>query len=51
LPIFKNNNNLSGGSFKDKIRTVKTFLEFNDIELSPKKIQSKGKVSEICIKT
>jgi hypothetical protein len=36
--IFLLNNNLSGATFKSKIMTVKTFLEYNDIEISPKKI-------------
>ena len=37
----KNNYNLSSVTFRDKIVTVKTFLEFNDIELSPKKFKLK----------
>ncbi|MGZ5470828.1 MAG: hypothetical protein ACXWE0_04080, partial [Nitrososphaeraceae archaeon] len=35
--FLKNNYNSSSTAFKDKIITVKTFLEYNDIELSPKK--------------
>ena len=39
--FLKNNYNLSSTAFRDKIITVKTFLEFNDIELSPKKFKLK----------
>ena len=39
--FLKNNYNLSNSTFRDKIITVKTFLEFNDIELSPKKFKLK----------
>jgi integrase len=39
--IFLLNNNLSGATFKSKIMTVKTFLEYNDIEISPKKFKLK----------
>jgi integrase len=37
----KNNSNLSNSAFKDKIITAKTFLEFNDIEINPKKFKLK----------
>jgi integrase len=37
----KNNSNLSNSTFRDKIITAKTFLEFNDIELSPRKFKLK----------
>lgn len=37
----KNNSKLSNSTFKDKIMTAKTFLEFNDIEFSPKKFKLK----------
>jgi integrase len=37
----KNNSNLSNSAFRDKIITAKTFLEFNDIEISPKKFKLK----------
>ena len=37
----KNNSNLSNSTFRDRILTVKTFLEFNDIELSPRKFKLK----------
>ncbi|MGZ5501815.1 MAG: tyrosine-type recombinase/integrase, partial [Nitrososphaeraceae archaeon] len=39
--FLKNNYNSSSTAFKDKIITVKTFLEYNDIELSPKKFKLK----------
>jgi integrase len=39
--IFLLNNNLSGATFKSKIMTVKTFLEYNDIEIAPKKFKLK----------
>lgn len=35
--FLQNNYNLSSVSFRDKIITVKTFLEYNDIEISPRK--------------
>ena len=37
----KKNSNLSNSTFRDRILTVKTFLEFNDIELSPRKFKLK----------
>ena len=39
--FLKNNYNLSSSTFRDKIITAKTFLEFNDIEISPKKFKLK----------
>ena len=39
--FLQNNYNLSSITFRDKIITVKTFLEYNDIELSPKKFKLK----------
>jgi integrase len=39
--FLKNNYNLSNSTFRDKIITAKTFLEFNDIEISPKKFKLK----------
>ena len=39
--IFLQNNNLSGATFKSKIMTIKTFLEYNDIEISPRKFKLK----------
>ena len=41
--FLKNNYNLSNSTFRDKIITVKTFLEYNDIELSPRKFKLKVK--------
>ena len=35
--FLQNNYNLSSVSFRDKIITVKTVLEYNDIEISPRK--------------
>jgi integrase len=37
----KNNSNLSNSSFRDKIITAKTFFEFNDLEISPRKFKLK----------
>jgi integrase len=37
----KSNSNLSNSAFRDKIITTKTFLEYNDIEISPKKFKLK----------
>ena len=39
--FLQNNYNLSSVSFRDKIITVKTFLEYNDIEISPRKFKLK----------
>ena len=39
--FIQNNYNVSSITFRDKITTVKTFLEFNDIELSPRKFKVK----------
>ena len=39
--FIQNNYNVSSITFRDKITTVKTFLEFNDIELSPRKFKLK----------
>ena len=39
--FLKNNYNLYSSTFRDKIITAKTFLEFNDIEISPKKFKLK----------
>ena len=40
--IFLHNNcNIGSITFRDKIITVKTFLEFNDIEISPRKFKLK----------
>jgi integrase len=40
--FFLNNNcNLSSVTFRDKIATVKTFMEYNDIEISPRKFKLK----------
>jgi len=39
--FLQNNYNLSSVSFRDKIVTVKTFFEYNDIEISPRKFKLK----------
>ena len=39
--FLQNNYNFSSVTIRDKIITVKTFLEYNDIELSPKKFKLK----------
>ena len=39
--FLQNNYNLSSVTFRDKIITVKTFLEYNDIEISPRKFKLK----------
>lgn len=39
--FLQNNYNLSGATFKSKIITVKIFLEYNDIEISPRKFKLK----------
>ncbi|MGE5633599.1 MAG: tyrosine-type recombinase/integrase [Deltaproteobacteria bacterium] len=41
--FLQNNYNLSSVTFRDKIITVKTFLEYNDIEISPRKFKLKVK--------
>jgi integrase len=39
--FLQNNYNISTITFRDKITTVKTFLEYNDIEISPRKFKVK----------
>jgi integrase len=39
--FLQNNYNLSGITFRDKITTIKTFFEYNDIEISPRKFKVK----------
>ena len=41
--FLQNNYNLSSVTFRDKIITVKTFFEYNDIEISPRKFKLKVK--------
>jgi len=48
--FLKNNGNLSGVTFRDKIITVKTFLEYNDIEISPKKFKIKVRFPKSVLK-
>ena len=45
--FLKNNYNLSNTTLRDKIITAKTFLEFNDIELNPKKFKLKVRFPKI----
>ena len=46
----KNNSNLSNSAFRDKIITAKTFLEFNDIEINPKKFKLKVRYPKAVIR-
>src|SRR5215204_6645136 len=39
--FLQDNRNLSSISFREKIITVKTFLEYNDIEITPRKFKLK----------
>ena len=39
--FIQNNYNISSITFRDKITTVKTFFEYNDIEISPRKFKVK----------
>ena len=48
--FLKNNGNLSGVTFRDKIITVKTFLEYNDIEISPRKFKIKVRFPKSVLK-
>ena len=48
--FLKNNWNLSAVTFRDKIITVKTFLEYNDIEISPRKFKLKVRFPKSVIK-
>ncbi|HEX5186163.1 MAG TPA: site-specific integrase [Nitrososphaeraceae archaeon] len=42
--FLKNNYNFSGATFKAKITTIKTFLEYFDIDISPKKFKLKVRI-------
>ena len=46
----QNNYDLSSVTFRDKIITVKTFLEFNDIEISPRKFKLKVRYPKIVLR-
>ena len=48
--FLQNNYNLSSITFRDKITTVKTFLEYNDIEISPRKFKVKVRYPKTVIK-
>ena len=50
LFIQNNYNGISGITFKDKIITVKTFLEYNDIEISPRKFKIKVRFPKSVLK-
>ena len=43
----QNTHKLSSSTFRDKIITTKTFLEYNDVELSPKKFKLKVRFPRI----
>jgi integrase len=46
----QNNYNLGSLAFRDKIVTVKTFLEYNDIEISPRKFKLKVRYPRIVLR-
>jgi integrase len=48
--LFLKNNNISSLTFKEKIITVKTFLEYNDIEISPRKFKLKVRYPKSVLK-
>ena len=50
LFIQNNYNSISGATFRDKIITVKTFLEYNDIEISPRKFKIKVRFPKSVLK-
>ena len=50
LFIQNNFNRISGATFRDKIITVKTFLEYNDIEISPRKFKIKVRFPKSVLK-
>ena len=48
--FLQNNYNLSSVTFRDKIITVKTFFEYNDIEISPRKFKLKVRFPKTVLK-
>jgi integrase len=48
--FLQNNYNLSSVTFRDKIITVKTFLEYNDIEISPRKFKLKVRIPKTVLR-
>jgi integrase len=48
--FLQNNYNLSSITFRDKITTVKTFFEYNDIEISPRKFKLKVRFPKIVLR-
>ena len=48
--FLQNNYNLGSLAFRDKIITVKTFLEYNDIEISPRKFKLKVRFPKIVLR-
>ncbi|HJT83406.1 MAG TPA: site-specific integrase [Nitrososphaeraceae archaeon] len=48
--FLQNNYNLAPITFRDKITTVKTFLEYNDIEISPRKFKLKVRLPKTILK-
>ena len=49
--FIQNNYYISSITFRDKITTVKTFLEYNDIEISPRKFKLKVRYPKKVFKT
>jgi integrase len=45
-----NNYNLSNITFRDKIITIKTFIEYNDVEISPRKFKLKVRFPKIVLR-
>ncbi len=48
--FLKDNYNFSGITFKGKLMTIKTFLEYNDIEISPRKFKIKVRFPKSVLK-
>ena len=48
--FLQNNYNIGSITFRDKIITVKTFFEYNDIEISPKKFKLKVRLPKTILK-
>jgi integrase len=48
--FLKNNYNIGSLAFRDKIITLKTFFEYNDIEINPRKFKLKVKIPKAVLK-
>jgi integrase len=48
--FLQNNHNIGSIAFRDKIITIKTFLEYNDIEISPRKFKLKVRFPKIVLR-